>query len=160
MFPKFQILSSDKISREFQKREIHDFESAANYVRHLPYRRNGDKQNIATVFIDGCGTCSSKHALLKQLAIENDQHDLKLMIGLFKMNQVNTPEISSTLQQQQLEYIPEAHCYLKFKQSILDFTKQNSKPSDFINDIIEEIEILPDQITDFKINYHKAYLRS
>ena len=37
------------------------------------------------------------------------------------MNKKNTPEISVTLQKNQLEYIPEAHCYLKFEDQIRFF---------------------------------------
>jgi hypothetical protein len=74
------------------------------------------------------------------------------------MNQKNTPEISATLHKNNLEYIPEAHCYLKFEDQILDLTKINSKPTDFLNDLIEEIEISPEQINDYKVKYHKNYL--
>ena len=74
------------------------------------------------------------------------------------MNKVNTPEISKTLQRNQLEYIPEAHCYLKYEDQILDQTKINSKATAFLEYLIEEIEISPEQITDFKVNYHKSYL--
>jgi hypothetical protein len=110
------------------------------------------------VFTDHCGTCSTKHALLKELALENKFKELKLMIGLFRMNKYNTPPITAKLLQHNLEYIPEAHCYLKYQDTILDLTKVNSKPSDFLDDLIEEIEILPEQITDYKVNYHKSYL--
>lgn len=156
----FLITSSHPISIEFLKRGISDFESAADFVRNLPYGRNANKLRLETLFIDGCGTCSTKNALLKQLAMENNQEDVKLIIGLFKMNAINTPEIKSTLEHYQLDYIPEAHCYLKFQNQIIDCTKQNSKPSDFIDDLIEETEIYPIQITDFKVNYHKNYLLS
>jgi hypothetical protein len=156
----FPIISSEKLSFEFLRRSIFDFESAAVFIRNLPYGRNANKQNLETVFSDGCGTCSTKHALLKQLAIENDQDEIKLFIGLFKMNGVNTPEVRPILRKNHLEYIPEAHCYLKHQGVILDCTKANSKPSDFIDDLIEEMEISPDQITDYKINYHKNYLKT
>jgi hypothetical protein len=59
-----------------------------------------------------------------------------------------------------LEYIPEAHNYLKFKNQILDFTKKNSSENDFINDLLEEIEIEPHQINQFKIEFHRNYLRN
>ncbi|MEI7510525.1 MAG: hypothetical protein WCJ62_13800, partial [Flavobacterium sp.] len=40
------------------------------------------------------------------------------------------------------------------------FTKIGSKPSDFENDLLEEIEILPNQITTFKVEYHKKFLQN
>jgi len=81
------------------------------------------------------------------------------------MNGRNTPKIKTILetlrepQSDSLEYIPEAHNYLKFKNQILDFTKKNSSEDDFINDLLEEIEIQPHQINQFKIEFHKNYLR-
>ncbi len=74
------------------------------------------------------------------------------------MSAKNTPKISATLQKHKLDYIPEAHNYLKYADQILDCTTINSKPADFENDLLEEIEIRADQIADFKIKYHRDYL--
>ncbi len=156
--PDFDIKSKGKISKEFIDRNILTFNQASLFIRQLHYGRNADKNNLASVFIDNCGTCSTKHALLKTLAEENNFEKVKLIVGLFKMNKKNTPEISATLQKNQLQYIPEAHCYLKFEDQILDLTKVHSKPTDFLDDLIEEIEISPEQITDHKVNYHKNYI--
>ncbi|MFN5385276.1 MAG: hypothetical protein ACK5CO_00480, partial [Bacteroidota bacterium] len=78
-----------------------------------------------------------------------------------EVGKVNAPSqniFGSFLQKNQLEYIPEAHCYLKYKDQILDQTKINTKATDIIDYLIEEIEISPEQITDYKVNYHKSYL--
>lgn len=158
--PDFDIKSMGQISKEFTDRNIVTFNQASLFIRQLAYGRNADKNNLATVFTDNCGTCSTKHALLKRLADENEFEKVKLIVGLFKMNKKNTPQVSSTLQKYNLEYIPEAHCYLKFEDKIIDLTKLNSKPTDFLDELIEEIEILPEQITDYKVNYHKNYLAS
>ncbi len=156
--PDFDIQSQGQISKEFIDRNILTFHQASIFAKHLAYGRNADKNNLVSVFTDNCGTCSTKHALLKKLADENGYDKVKLIVGLFKMNKNNTPEISETLRKNQLEYIPEAHCYLKFEGRIIDLTKINSKPKDFLDDLIEEIEISPEQITDYKVNYHKNYL--
>lgn len=156
--PDFKIKSKGQISKEFVDRNILTFREASIFVRQLAYGRNADKNNLASVFTDNCGTCSTKHALLKKLAVENNFEKVKLIVGLFQMNKINTPEISETLDKYQLEFIPEAHCYLKFEDQIIDLTKINSNPTDFLDDLIEEIEISPEQITDYKVNYHKNYL--
>lgn len=158
--PDFDIKSMGQISKEFTDRNIVTFNQASLFIRQLAYGRNADKNNLATVFTDNCGTCSTKHALLKRLADENEFEKVKLIVGLFKMNKKNTPQVSSTLEKYNLEYIPEAHCYLKYEDKIIDLTKLNSIPTDFLDELIEEIEILPEQITDFKVNYHKNYLAS
>lgn len=154
----FDIKPVGTISRHFLAHNILTFSEATKFVRELPYGRNKNKADLTTLFNDNCGTCSTKHALLKQLADENNFAGLKLITGLFRMNSSNTPKISTTLKQHKLDYIPEAHNYLKYGYQILDFTNKTSKPTDFENELIEETEIRTDQIADFKINYHKQYL--
>ncbi len=156
--PDFYIQAEGLISNEFLNRDIHTFGEAAAYVRELPYGRNADKKHLETVFANGCGTCSTKHALLKKLAEENGLKGLRLVLGIFKMNAVNTPKIAATLRKHSLEYIPEAHNYLRFENLILDFTARTSAELSFLPDLLEEIELQPDQITDFKIAFHQNYL--
>jgi hypothetical protein len=156
----FDIRPAGPISEKFLAHNISTFEDAAFFIRMMPYGRNQNKTDLTTVFADGCGTCSTKHALLKQLADENGVGDVKLIIGLFRMNAVNTPKIAATLNKYQLEYIPEAHNYLKWENQVLDYTHKSSSYADFEKDLIEEIEILPHQITDYKVAYHKQYLKA
>ncbi len=156
--PDFEVKPKGKISEAFLKNGILTFGQATKFIQNLPYGRNSNKNDLASLFTDNCGTCSTKHAILKQLADENNFTDIILICGLFKMSSQNTPEISSTLNKHGLVFIPEAHNYLKYKNKILDFTKTDANAIDFIEDLIEEIEILPHQITDYKVNYHKKYL--
>ena len=106
------------------------------------------------------GTCSFKHALLKLLGAENKRVEVKLILGIFKMNSNNTPKISKVLEKYNLKEIPEAHNYLKINNQIHDYTRRNSKPEDFVNDLLEEIEIEPSQITTFKIEYHQIFIEN
>lgn len=81
------------------------------------------------------------------------------MLGIFKMNMRNTPKISPILKKYNLTEMPEAHNYLKIKKQIQDFTEKNSEPENFVQDLIQEIEISPNQITTFKIDYLKKFLQ-
>ena len=157
--PNFEIKQNGEISREFLSLNILTFKEATEFVRKLKYGRNENKNDLKSVFVDNCGTCSTKHSLLKKLADENNHSEIKLTLGIFKMNSSNTKEIEQTLKTHNLEYLPEAHNYLKYKNEIYDFTKKHSKPSDFVNELLEEIEIKPEQITSFKVDYHKEYLK-
>ena len=156
--PDFKIQSDGEISMEFLKRNINSFNEATKFINNLNYGRNDNKNDLRTIFEDNCGTCSTKYSVLKQLADENNHCEIKLILGIFKMNGNNTSEAKETLEKNKLEYIPEAYNYLKYKNRIFDFTRIGSKPSDFENDLLEEIEILPNQITSFKVEYHKQYL--
>ena len=156
--PNFKIKSFGIISTKLRELGSEDFQSAALIVKNLAYKRNVDKSNPLCVLKDSGGTCSTKHAVLKNLALENNFDDLQLMLGIFKMNSFNTPKISLVLAKFHLKEMPEAHNYLKYQNRIIDCTRKNSRREDFVHDLVEEIEIQPSQITDFKIQYHQKFL--
>ena len=154
----FEIKNLGLISGLFLSKGISSFDLATKFIHQLPYGRNANKYDLTTIFIDQCGTCSTKHAILKELANENKVFDLRLLIGIYRMNGSNTPPAKPVLSHFNLDYIPEAHCYLKYQDSVLDFTKISEKPLEFLPDLLEEQEICPDQIADYKVNYHKQFL--
>ena len=63
---------------------------------------------------------------MKQLAVENGVETISLCIGIYKMNALNTKGIGDVLKTYKLKYIPEAHTYLKYKDTIFDFTSTNA----------------------------------
>ena len=156
---RVNILPKGPVSQAFLDRGITDLGQAMVWMKQLPYGRNPDKHNLLTVFADGCGTCSTKHALIKQLTVEQQVTDLKLFLGIFRMHAGNTPKVARTLASNGLEYIPEAHCYLKRERQIIDLTSASSSPNDFVHDLLEEMVIQPNQIASFKISWHREYLK-
>ncbi|RZJ49663.1 MAG: hypothetical protein EOO19_04955 [Chryseobacterium sp.] len=83
------------ISDEFISRKIADFSSACKFISDLPYKRNSDKSNIKCVFDELGGTCSTKHAVLRKLALENNHPEVKLILGIFKMDAEYTSKIKN-----------------------------------------------------------------
>jgi hypothetical protein len=114
---------------------------------------------LELVLSENRGTCSSKHAFIKAVAMENDVTDLKLIIGIYKMTETNTPKIGNEISKNHLAYLPEAHCYLKYGDKTIDITADNSDFDNIKTAILEEIEIEPYQIGQFKIDYHKAFIQ-
>lgn len=156
----FELNSYKIITKMFQEIGIKSFSEAMNFIKNLPYGRNSSKNDLTLVLAENKGTCSSKHALLKELAIENQHDEVILMLGIFKMNGNNTPKVKTTLAQNNLNYIPEAHNYLKINHKIYDCTTKNSSEINFVNDLILEIEIQPNQISEFKVQFHKEFLKN
>lgn len=155
--PDSKITDEGLVSKAFLTLGIYSFKSACEYVRDLHYGRIFDKFNLISVLEEGRGTCSSKHALLKALATENGL-DVQLFIGIFQMHEGNTPGVGRVLEKEGLAYVPEAHCYLKYQDKITDITGLSDGAEEL--EILEEIEIEPFQVTDFKESYHKAYVRN
>lgn len=158
--PNFEIASQKELSSLIMDEGILDFHSLCQYVRKLPYARISDKSNLSLTISENCGTCSSKHAFLKQVAIENEQSEIQLIVGVFKMNAVNTPVVEDVLEEASLTFIPEAHCYLKYHEERFDFTKPDIDVNTFKDDILIEKIIIPEQIGGWKVDFQKSFMES
>lgn len=153
-------LTSDNIAtQKILEKGILKWKDAVAFIQQLPYGRNSNRKDILLVLSEEQGTCSSKHELLKQLALENGLEHVKLYIGLYTMNAQNTPKIGSVLFETKLDYIPEAHCYLKINGAPLDVTTTNSNFNTIKNDILEELEIEPSQVSEFKVAMHQKFIK-
>jgi hypothetical protein len=155
----FSIEPNGPVSGKFLALGIFDFYAASLFIRQLAYKRNTNKNDLLNLFVENCGTCGTKHAVLKTLADENNKSEIKLVLGIYRMNSKNTPGIGDVLLKNQLDFIPEAHNYLRIDNQIWDCTFKKSSGENFENELLHEIEITPEQIADFKVNYHKEFLR-
>jgi hypothetical protein len=135
-----------------------DLRSAAKYIHSLPYGRNADPDYSLVVLSEGLGTCSTKHALLRRLAIE--QHfDIALVLGVYEMDEQNTPGVGKVLRKYGLAILPEAHCYLRTTGKRIDVTRDiGPLPANSISYFLHEEDIDPSQITGYKTALHKQYL--
>lgn len=152
--------STDNLTALIKEKEIKNWSDLIEYTRNLPYGRNLNREDFSLVIKENKGTCSSKHSFLKKVADLNEFENVKLILGMYRMDNLNTPKIGNTILENGLEYIPEAHCYLKLNNQRIDITSNNSDIENLIDDIIEEIEIKPEQVNKFKVDYHKQYLHN
>jgi Transglutaminase-like superfamily len=136
---------------------IHDFAGAASHVRALPYGRIGDRKKLWLVLEEGRGTCTTKHALLAELAREQGI-EVRLTLGIYEMSERNTPGVGQVLGAYGLEYIPEAHCYLRHESGRIDVTgvPAGAAPIDYF---LHEEPITVDQIGAYKQDLHRRFLR-
>lgn len=154
----YPLQSNDKLTLLIQQKNISTWNQFLKYIQKLPYGRSENRSDFSLVLKEEKGTCSSKHALVKQIADSNNI-SVKLILGMYKMNRLNTPKIKGILNKYQIEYVPEAHCYLRFENQTIDLTFKNSSFKNIEKDIIEEQEITPNQVIDYKVNYHKNYVK-
>ncbi|MEL6668349.1 MAG: hypothetical protein AAFP08_05230 [Bacteroidota bacterium] len=153
------LYSIDPITRLARQANLSNWEDLLTYVQHLPYGRTSNPTDLSLVITEQKGTCSSKHALLKKLADENKIKGVELILGMYLMNEANTPGIYPVLTNSGLSAIPEAHCYLQINGLRMDLTNPQSNIDKLRGDILEEISIQPEQVGAFKRSYHKNYLR-
>jgi hypothetical protein len=145
------------VTEDFLSAGITDFRKAARYVRNLPYGRNSDRSDFRLVLREGRGTCSTKHALLAQLAKEQGI-DVALTLGIYEMSERNTPGVGHVLDKYGLLYIPEAHCYLTYRGTRIDITRAKRNPAEPIARFLYEEIIDPEDIGKYKVDLHKRFL--
>lgn len=148
------------IATAFLATGVHNYQEAARYIGRIRYGRNSFLDDPLVVLIEGCGTCSTKHALLRRLAIEQNIA-ATLNLGIYEMNGRNTPGVRAVLQRHGLTSLPEAHCYLRFNGNRIDATREMAKtPAERIARFLHEEEIAPEQVGPYKTDLHKRFLRS
>ena len=70
----------------------------------------------------------------------------------------NTPGVGRVLAANALQAIPEAHCYLKYQNQRLDFTRSENPIIPQL-EFLQEEQIEPYQATGYKTERHKDYIR-
>jgi hypothetical protein len=156
--PEARLSRAGEVSAEFLALGLRDYRAAARFINQLPYGRNSDRADFRLVLREHRGTCSTKHALLAALAIEQ-KLPVRLTLGIYEMNERNTPGVGAVLMRSGLASIPEAHCYLVFGGERVDVTRSLTDPGEPIAEFLHEETIAPAQIGRYKLEYHQNHLR-
>jgi hypothetical protein len=128
------------------------------YTRDTNYGRNTHRIYFEEVLIEARGTCSTKHGLIKQIAIEQQLDDIHLVACIFNMNAANTPAIAATLEGYHLDYIPEMHCYIEIGKVAIDLTFKDSDLGFISDDIMQRQYVQPGFLDTEKVKVHRAYI--
>jgi len=155
--PRVPLAPGGALCEAFSALGIRDFREAARWVHELPYGRNADRGDWRLVLRERRGTCSTKHALLAALAAEASV-PVELTLGLYLMNERNTPGVGPVLRSHGLRELPEAHSYLVCEGRRVDVTRSGVAPAEGAVFLREE-RISPEQIGDYKVAWHRRLLR-
>lgn len=152
-----QKLYGTSFSKSFYHLGIESFWPAIAYVNKLPYGRTTDRSDLKLVLLEGKGTCSTKHALLASLA-EELKIPLNLTLSCFLLTKETTPSLTPILEKYKLNTIIDAHCYLKYKNNVLDITFSDDYLFHPSMKALQEETINPQQIGKYKIDYHQSFI--
>lgn len=157
--PNFQLESDGSFSMLLREKGIVDFSSACHYIASLPYGRNTNRTDFMLVVSEQKGTCSSKHAFLAELALENGVPEIELIAGIFLMSAETHPKLNGFFDSKPYNSLPECHCYLRYRGERFDFTTSQDAMQRIAPAIVREQRIDPNQVIDWKIVIHKDYLQ-
>jgi hypothetical protein len=156
----YKLTSKDKLTELAKSKGIESWNQLTEFIKKLPYGQNKNRTDFGLVLSELKGTCSSKHALLKSIADVNNVPNIELIIGIYRMNESNTPKIGTELTDNSIEFIPEAHCYLKINGKRTDLTSEQSEFTKIEKYVIKEKIIEPNQVAKFKVEYHKKFIEN
>lgn len=159
ILPERPLALGGDITAQFLALGLTDFLRAAAYLNQLPYGRNAYREDGRGVLQEGRGTCSTKHSILAALAKEQNIAEVTLTLGLYDMTECNTPGVGPVLSQYGLPYIPEAHCYLRYRDRRVDITRSGQVPSEPIAQLRHETPIAPGQIGSYKTAWHQRWMQ-
>jgi hypothetical protein len=145
------------LTHRFREAGAADFTDAARLVWRLPYGRISERTRFWLVLDEGRGTCTTKHALLAELAREQSI-DVQLTLAIYEMSERNTPGVGAVLARHGLDCIPEAHCFLRHEGARIDVTGV-SAGAEPIERFLHEEPITIAQIGEYKIEVHRRFLR-
>jgi len=123
----------------------------------LPYGRNTDRADYRRVLCKGRGTCSTKHALIAVLAVEQ-AIAIALQLGIYEMTEANTPGVGRVLDGAGLAGIAESHCWLRYRSVDIDLTMPPDRPGVATGTFLHEETIRPEQIGAYKAQVHEQFL--
>jgi hypothetical protein len=155
--PDFKLDAGRPLGRKFVDLGTLGYRDAARHVRSLTYGRNSDRSDWRLVPAEGRGTCSTKHALLAELARENGRR-VALVLGVYEMDEENTPGIGVVLERYGLSCVPEAHCSLAHEGARVDLTREEGGAG-LAEGFLHEEQIEPHQIGEYKVRAHREFVR-
>lgn len=152
-------LYEGELTSLLKEQGVSTFSEACQFVADLTYSRISNPADVKLVVKEQQGTCSSKHAFLASVALENRHEEVELICGIFLMSGDTHPVLSSFFQDKSYASIPEAHCYLRVNQKRYDYTTAPNRLEAIERKLVREQRIDPHQVNEWKVLTHKDYIR-
>jgi len=124
--PDAPLASVGPVSRRFLSLGVATFRDACRLVQGMPYGLNRDKGDPFTLFREGQGTCTTKHAAVAALAAELGLavHRVSAVYPMTERLVTGTAAIGA---RHGLPYVPMIHCFLVHGPWRVDLTEGNRK---------------------------------
>ncbi|NHJ48082.1 MAG: hypothetical protein FK733_09870 [Asgard group archaeon] len=141
--PDKTITSAGIISKKFLDLGIKSFKEACLYVHNIEYGYNSDKDNKMILFLEGKGSCTTKHGVIATLA-EELGIPLYKKVGIYKFTEEISTGTDEILKKYNLLYIPMVHCFLAYEDFKFDLTEGNNNGKNTsIEEFIHEEKVIP-----------------
>jgi hypothetical protein len=141
--PDKEITSVGLISNKFLELGVTSFKEACLHVHNMEYGYNSDKDSKMILFIEGKGSCTTKHGVIATLA-EELGIPLYKKVGIYKFTEEISTGTDEILKKYNLPYVPMVHCFLVYKDFKFDLTEGNNNGKNTsIEEFIHEEKVIP-----------------
>jgi len=159
VLPNPSLQSRGEVSDIFLEMGIDSFHSACQHVKDMPYGANSDSAQSLLLFIEGQGTCSTKHGVIARLAKEQNL-PIHKNLGFYRLNDTIVTGVSDILRSYGLRFVPQIHCFLEFENYRVDLTEGNCNGK---NQTIDEydfiVRVQPDPSFQEKESCYREHLQ-
>ena len=122
--PNAHIRPGQPVSDAFLAREVTTYRHACQWVKDLPYGSNSRIDAPLIVFVEGRGTCFTKHGTIARLAGELAL-DVHKNLGFYRLTEDIVTGVGAILQPYGLDFVPTIHCFLEHGPFRVDLTEGN-----------------------------------
>ncbi len=154
LLPDFPITRPGRFSDYFIERHVASFHEVVRYLERLPYQRLNDPRDYELVLSEGGGTFTARHAILTQLANEQQVTGLALALCVYDLSGDHWTEVGNVLGQYGLHRLPEVCGCIKYRKQFYSLEDVTAAKSG----VVSAVDIVPVQIGNFKRRYHSNYL--
>ncbi|MEM1252698.1 MAG: hypothetical protein AAGI69_09710 [Cyanobacteria bacterium P01_H01_bin.21] len=155
ILPDVALQPGDPISEQCLQRGLTTFHQACHWVKALPYGANASSEDSLILFADGYGNCTTKHGAIARLAAVYNL-PISKHLGFYRLNDNIVTGVSAILAPHGLDFIPQSHCFLGYKDYRVDLTEGNCNGK---NKTIEDYDFVIQVEPDLTEAQHEAIYR-
>ncbi|MBX2862676.1 MAG: hypothetical protein KTR27_03905 [Leptolyngbyaceae cyanobacterium MAG.088] len=152
VLPNVDLQPGDPIADQCLQQGLTTFHEACHWVKALPYGANSSSEDSVVLFEEGCGNCTTKHGAIARLALA---HNLPVAkhLGFYRLNDDIVTGVTAILQPHGLDFIPQSHCFLAYKDYRVDLTEGNCNGK---NKTIDDYDFVAQVAPDLSEKQHRA----
>jgi len=118
------LTAASPLCRSFLNLGCSDYHAACRWLHSLPYGHNSRNTDSGVLFEEMRGTCTTKHGVAAELALELGIPVLKYLV-FYRLDGSIRQGAEEILSSYNIEYVPTTHCVLGQAGQFIDLTWNN-----------------------------------
>ena len=155
---EFEILSNEKVSTFLKEHNVNFFQSAIAFFKSNLKALDDCLKLIVEDSNNSMTTVAKFHAVLAQLAVENDISEVELVVGIFIVNATSFPKLADYFSSKSYANLALSTCYFVIDGERIDFFKGNNFLNKISKRFVREQRVDPHQAKEWKEKIYEDYI--